>query len=122
MLTIDEIRRIRLAQLVRQYGSQAALGRAVEKDKNQINQWLGRANARAMDSDNARAFEVACGKPKGWMDNLPTLDRVPALLEADAGLVTALEAHNDEMRAAYAELQRLLNEKPKSASRKRKAS
>ena len=71
MLTIEEIRRARLRQLAEEAGSQAALSRRVNRSPNQVNQWLGKGTARDMDSDTARMFEDVCGKPHGWMDNLP---------------------------------------------------
>lgn len=76
MHTIVEIRRTRLAELVEEVGSQAALARLVNKDRNQINQWLGKGQARIMDNDTARMFETVCRKEHGWMDNLSQLERL----------------------------------------------
>lgn len=70
MQTIIEIRRTNLARLAAEEGSQAALARKVDKDRNQINQWLGKGQARDMDNATARMFEDKCMKPRGWMDNL----------------------------------------------------
>jgi hypothetical protein len=69
MKPMDEIRRANLAALVAQEPSQAAFARKVGKDKNQVNQWLGRAGKRNLGADTAREIEAACGKPRGWMDH-----------------------------------------------------
>lgn len=70
MHAIEEIRRMKLSVLAQEAGSQAALARKVDKDSNQINQWLGKGAVRNMDSEAARMFERVCGKPYAWMDNL----------------------------------------------------
>ncbi|CBA14736.1 hypothetical protein [Xanthomonas albilineans] len=106
MLTIEEIRRIRLAQLVREYGSQAELAREINKDKNQVGQWLGRANSRSISSETARDIELVCQKPRGWMDNLPIakVGKLPSVIENDTSLIKALKEHIDATLIEYAEL------------------
>ncbi|MFK2876925.1 S24 family peptidase [Rhodanobacter hydrolyticus] len=77
MTTVDTIRRANLALLVQKYGSQAALSRHIGKDRNQINQWLGKGSARDMDRETARMFEDKCEKERGWMDQ-PHDEATPA--------------------------------------------
>lgn len=72
MQTIEEIRVENLRRLVREYGSQAALARALGKHPNQVNQWTGKGSDRAMHSNSAREIEELLKKPRGWMDNPET--------------------------------------------------
>jgi DNA-binding transcriptional regulator YdaS (Cro superfamily) len=69
MEPITTIRRDNLHVLINEAGSQAAFARKIAKDKNQVNQWLGRANSRDMSSTIAREIECICGRPDGWMDH-----------------------------------------------------
>lgn len=69
MKPIDDIRRENLAALVAAEPSQAAFARKVGKDKNQVNQWLGRAGKRNVSAEIAREIELKTGKPRGWMDH-----------------------------------------------------
>lgn len=97
MKPIEQIRRERLAELVKEEGGQAALARKIGKDKNQINQWLGNAGSRNLSASTARLIEAKCLKPSGWMDTDQALS---------AGTSQALESSHlartqrDTMRAA----------------------
>lgn len=76
MKTADEIRRERLAELVREAGSQVAVADRLGKNKNQVYQWLlpsERDGARDIGHDMAREIETAFKKPRGWLDNDPEL-------------------------------------------------
>lgn len=71
MRPIDQIRRDRLQELVKEAGGQSALASRIGKDKNQVYQWLadpGEAQSRNIGTRSARAVEAAMGKPEGWMD------------------------------------------------------
>lgn len=71
MKPVSQIRRERLAQLVREVGSQVAVADAIGKNKNQVHQWLlpeGDAGARNMGGASARQIETAFKKPTGWLD------------------------------------------------------
>jgi hypothetical protein len=68
MKPIEDVRRENLLTLVKKEGSQAAFARKIDKDKNQVNQWLGRANARNISADSARDVERAFGLAPGWLD------------------------------------------------------
>lgn len=68
MKPVELIRRENLDLLVREAESQAAFARTVGKDKNQINQWLGRSGSRNISTPTARLIEEKTGKPKGWLD------------------------------------------------------
>lgn len=69
MKPIEQIRRENLTVLVGAEPSQAAFARKVRKDKNQVNQWLGRSGSRNISAEIAREIEEKCGKPRGWMDH-----------------------------------------------------
>lgn len=69
MRPISDIRRDNLAILVGAEPSQAAFARKIGKDKNQVNQWLGRAGSRNISSESAREIERMTGKPSGWLDH-----------------------------------------------------
>lgn len=69
MTTIIEVRRENLNELVRQAGGkQSEFARMIGKDKNQLNQWLGRAGTRNMSDASARHVETALRLPEGWLD------------------------------------------------------
>lgn len=74
MKTIDEIRRDKLAILIKEAGSQAALSDRIEKAPAQISQWLNASinsktgKPRVMSNAIARELEGKTGKPQGWMD------------------------------------------------------
>lgn len=77
MQTIEEVRRVRLVMLEREFGGQAALADKVGKSPAQISQWKNASPSatgreRAMSSDIAREIEIKTGKPRGWMDSPPT--------------------------------------------------
>lgn len=86
MQTIDEIRRQRLALLIKEAGSQTRLAEATEIAQSQISQWLNASKdsktgtPRAMNKDSARELERRCNKPTGWMDQpISTADRQPTI-------------------------------------------
>lgn len=68
--TIDDIRRENLCALIRDRAenNQAAFSRMLEKDPNQVSQWLGKGNARYMSKATARAIEKKLNLPALWMD------------------------------------------------------
>lgn len=71
MKPVSQIRRERLAQLLREVGSQVAIGDAIGKNKNQVYQWLlpeGEKGARNLSGPSARKIETAFNKPPGWLD------------------------------------------------------
>jgi hypothetical protein len=68
MRTIDEIRRANLEILLSEAGSQAEIGRRIDRTPNQVNQWFGKGSSRNIGDKSARELEVAFDKPKGWMD------------------------------------------------------
>lgn len=69
MSTVIETRRQNLATLIERAGGQAALARKIGKDKNQVNQWMGRAGKRNISDASARQVETAMGLPEGWLDH-----------------------------------------------------
>lgn len=74
MNTVEQIRRGKLAALIREAGSQASLSEKIDKAPAQISQWLNAsANSktgkpRVMSHAIARELEQKMGKPNGWMD------------------------------------------------------
>ena len=76
MQTIEEVRRIRLGMLEREFGGQVGLSAKIGKSTSQISQWKNASisatgRERAMSSDVAREIEKLTGKPRGWMDTSP---------------------------------------------------
>jgi DNA-binding transcriptional regulator YdaS (Cro superfamily) len=69
-MTIEDIRRDNLVRLSGVWGSQAALARAIGKDKNQVNQWLGKGTRRNLSSIQARNIESRLSLPRGYMDKV----------------------------------------------------
>lgn len=76
MQPIEETRRQRLAELIREYGTQTALSEAIGKAPAQISQWINASlnsktgKPRVMSNAVAREIEALTKKPVGWMDNL----------------------------------------------------
>ena len=81
MRTVEEVRRLRLAQLVKEVGSYAELNDKTGRDRRDstLSQIANQSKnsksggPKAMGSDVARALETACKKPTGWMDTDPDL-------------------------------------------------
>lgn len=78
MITIEEIRRSKLRQLVTTYGGgkQSTLAGSIGVSPSQISQWINASpdsktgKPRAMDSTTARRIESILGLAEGWMDSL----------------------------------------------------
>lgn len=76
MKLIDDIRAENLKRLVEEFGSLKALAERLGKSESQVSQWVNRSinfgtgKPRGMRSATARAVEVACCKPEGWLDVL----------------------------------------------------
>jgi hypothetical protein len=73
MRPIRDVRRENLARLVQECTpqTQAELARRINKDKNQVLQWLMEPDAkgaRNIGNASARHVERVMGKPEGWMD------------------------------------------------------
>lgn len=68
MKPVAQIRRERLAQLIRDdfKGNASALASHVDKDRRQISAWM---KYKDMRDSTAREIEAACLKPLGWLDH-----------------------------------------------------
>lgn len=83
MKVVEDVRRLRLAQLVEEFGSYAALNERLGRKRidSTLSQYANRSldsktqQPKVMGSSTARKLEQACGKPEGWMDTDP--DMVP---------------------------------------------
>jgi len=80
-MTVDEIRRHRLFELLDELGSLVALARLLGHNGTaQISQWKTAApdsktgKPRKISDDSARRIEAVTGKPRGWMDSPPDAD------------------------------------------------
>jgi hypothetical protein len=82
MKTIAEIRRLRLEQLINQYGSIAALNAALKRARtdSKLSQLRnasarkGRERPTQMGDAMARLIEATLKLESGWMDNLPAFE------------------------------------------------
>lgn len=76
MKTVDETRRARLADLVREFGTAANLADTIGCSPAQLSQWLNASKEsktgkpRGMRKETARLIERKCGRPVGWLDGL----------------------------------------------------
>lgn len=83
MQTVEEIRRQKLAVLIKESGSQAALSEKIGKAPAQISQWLNASinsktgKPRVMSNAIARELEEKTGKPNGWFDSPDESIEVP---------------------------------------------
>ncbi len=99
---VEETRRQKLAQLVRDYGTVSALADAVQKSSSQVSQWLNASpdsktgKPRSISAPSARHIETRTGKPSGWMDQpiseniepaVVGARRVPLISHVQAGLI-----------------------------------
>lgn len=106
MDTIDSIHRHRLALLIKEHGTQAALSKVIGKSPAQISQWLNASpdsktgKPRTMDRTTARAIEKACKKAEGWMDQPIGADKGPAANEPNLFEKLTQEEHDmlDDIR------------------------
>lgn len=75
MKTIEEIRLGNLLTLIDEYGTQRALGDALDRAPSQISQWATRAPSsetgtpRSISSEIARYIEQKLNRERGWMDH-----------------------------------------------------
>ncbi len=107
MKTVEQVRRLRLAQLRQQFGSWAKLNAAlgmVATDST-FSQIMSPTTKKDMGSDLARRLETACQKELGWMDTDPDLEaaRWPFLTvarDAVAGLDAAQMAQLEAVMTA----------------------
>jgi len=90
MKPIRDTRRERLAELVAENGGrnggQSAVADKLQKDKNQVYQWLLPADnpaSRNISDRTARAIELAFGRPRGWMDTDGSVPPVSHLARLD---------------------------------------
>lgn len=96
MLSIENIRRLRLDELISEFGTQAALAKKIERSSAQISQWKNQSpdsktgKPRSMDSASARHIEKMTGKADGWMDQMPNGDISFSDLSAHEATVVAL--------------------------------
>ena len=74
LTTIEEIYRSRLKLLIKRFGKQADLAKAIGKSPSQISQWVNASpdsktgKPRCMERQTAREIERALQLPDGWMD------------------------------------------------------
>lgn len=82
-MTNDEIRRAKLAELISDAGSVAAVARALGVSSSQISQWKNASpdsktgKPRVMQDSSARRIEDVFSKPRGWMDSASPTASVP---------------------------------------------
>jgi hypothetical protein len=113
MKTVEEVRRMRLAELKSEFGSFAAINARIDRlstdsTLSQIaNSSLGSKTGKpkVMGSDQARLLEEKLEKPRGWMDTDPDLLRGtsfsrPILGEALGVVADALSKVPPEKRQA----------------------
>lgn len=121
MRTVEETRRLRLRELLREHGSWSALNTALGRNKldstfSQIVNESAGSKSRApkqMGSPLARDMEAKLNKERGWMDTDPDLaapdasdDVAPPPLTLEAALPRVLDALADAQQRD--ELRRLL--------------
>lgn len=75
-MSIKEIRRERLRQLLAGFNTQKEFAQLVHKAPSQLSQWL--SGYRTIEEETARDIERKAGKPTHWMDT-PGLAESPAL-------------------------------------------
>jgi hypothetical protein len=93
MRPLREIRRDRFAELVKEAGGQSAAASRLEKDKNQVYQWLldpDNPASRNISDRTARSIERAFERPHGWLDHEPPPEQTP--LNVDLGLLGEVTA------------------------------
>lgn len=102
MRTVEEVRRLRLAMLVKEFGSYSAINKLLERadgDSTLSQIATEQPNSRGgsikqMGSPAARKIEERCKKDRGWMDTDPHLE------ELAAGSIAALGLDDDTLKFA----------------------
>jgi len=86
-MTIEDIRRQRLNELIAELGTVAALARLLEHNNStQVSQWRKASPSsrngrpRSISNDSARKIERKTGKPHGWMDAPPETESAQVCL------------------------------------------
>lgn len=83
LTTIEEIYRSRLKLLIKRFGKQAELAKAIGKSPSQISQWVNASpdsktgKPRCMERQTAREIERMLQLPDGWMDQPVEGDVIP---------------------------------------------
>lgn len=97
MLGIDEIRRSNLLAEAKRLGGDAALARALGKDKNQVYQWIKATGKkrRNMGNATARKAELALNRPKGWLDKERSSELAPNPPAAPFEIADSLRPKNN---------------------------
>lgn len=67
-MDIKENRKLRLEELIDEFGSAAEVARRGNTAASYLSTLLSSSGGRKIGDEVARKIEVGCGKPKGWMD------------------------------------------------------
>jgi hypothetical protein len=68
MMTIDEIRRLNLSLLKKEFRTYVKIARLAHTDAAYLTQIMSTKTKRNMGDELARSLELGCNKPVGWMD------------------------------------------------------
>ena len=99
-MDIHEIRRAHLRELTKERGAKAKLAKLSESSPAYISQVLSETTKANVGDDLARRIERAYGKPRGWMDQIGTLEQQePAAKEAVPAPVRRAVTEDDLLEA-----------------------
>lgn len=115
-MKIQEVRLIKLKQLIAEKGSVAAVANAAGTAAAYLSQittgvHLASGKTRTVGTQLARKLEAGCGKPDGWMDRLDD-DKNPDIAE----LLRIYSSLDDNLKSAMLEQVRLLHKIQKSTT------
>jgi hypothetical protein len=108
MPEITEIRRANLRAEAERFHGQQQLANAIQKDKNQVWQWITTSKrGRNISNTMAREIEPKLGRPRGWLDEDHSDQSSERLLER--GIVPVDSRSKNNMRALRFAVQSLFS-------------
>lgn len=74
-MDINEIRLVNTRYLMKQFKNMAAFADAIDRERPQVSQLIGKNPTKNIGHQMARTIELHCGKPRGWLDHSHDHDR-----------------------------------------------
>lgn len=116
-MKIQELRLIKLKQLIAEMGSVAAVANAAGTAAAYLSQittgvLLASGKTRTVGTQLARKLEAGCGKPDGWMDRLDDKES-PDVAE----MLRIYDGLDDTLKSAMLEQVRLLHKIQKNSNK-----
>lgn len=70
MNTISEIRLANARKIADEYTNSADFAKKIDRESTQVSRFMGANPTKKIGEKMARHIEIACGRPKGWLDTI----------------------------------------------------